>query len=139
MGLFKNNKKTQEIRAAPEERAEQMLEMDGVLEAFFKSLSIDRVVSRDEAMGIPALAGCLEFICGIAASVPVKLYRMGKEKEEEIIDDPRLRILNDDTGDLLTGPEWKKAFLMDYFLHGRAWAYQNMHLNRLKSLHYVDD
>lgn len=139
MGLFKNNKKTQEIRAAPEERAEQMLEMDGVLEAFFKSLSIDRVVSRDEAMGIPALAGCLEFICGIAASVPVKLYRMGKEKEEEIINDPRLRILNDDTGDLLTGPEWKKAFFMDYFLHGRAWAYQNMDLNRLKSLHYVDD
>lgn len=139
MGLFTKKVKTQEARAAPEERAEQMLEVDGVLEAIFKNLAITRIVSRDEAMGIPALAGCLEFICGIAASVPVKLYRVGQEKEEEVNDDPRLRILNDDTGDLLTGPEWKKAFFVDYFLRGRAWAYQNMELNRLKSLHYVDD
>lgn len=139
MGLFKRKEKATEIRAAPEERAEQMLEMDGVLEALFKGLAANRVVSRDEAMGIPALAGCLEFICGIAASVQVKLYRTGEEKEVEVTDDPRLSILNDDTGDLLTGPEWKKAFFIDYFLRGRAWAYQNMELNRLKSLHYVDD
>ena len=55
------------------------------------------------------------------------------------MDDPRLSILNDDPGDRLTGPEWKKAFFMDYLLRGRAWAYQNMNLNRLESLHYVDD
>ena len=115
MGLFKRKEKATEIRAAPEERAEQMLEMDGVLDALFKGLAANRVVSRDEAMGIPALAGCLEFICGIAASVQVKLYRIGEEKEVEVTDDPRLSILNDDTGDLL------------------------MELNRLKSLHYVDD
>lgn len=139
MGLFKRKEKAVEIRAAPEERAEQMLDMDGVLEALFKGLASNRTVSRDEAMGIPALAGCLEFICGIAASVQVKLYSTGEEKEVEVTDDPRLSILNDDTGDLLTGPEWKKAFFIDYFLHGRAWAYQNMELNRLKSLHYVDD
>ncbi|MBP3478097.1 MAG: phage portal protein [Oscillospiraceae bacterium] len=139
MGLFKKKEKMQEIRAAPEERTEQMLEAEGVLEAFFNSIALNRIISREEAMGIPALAGCMEFICGIAASVPVKLYRIGADKEEEIVDDPRLRILNDDTGDLLTGPEWKKAFFMDYFLYGRAWAYQNMELNRLKSLHYVDD
>lgn len=139
MGLFKKKEKAEEIRAAPEERAEQMLEAEGALEAFFNSIALNRIVSRDEAMGIPALAGCLEFICGIAASVPVKLYRMGKDKEEEVTDDPRLRILNEDTGDLLTGPEWKKAYFIDYYLRGRGWAYQNMELNRLKSLHYVDD
>lgn len=138
MGLFKRTR-TQEIRAAPEVRAEQMLEVDGALEAFFKALNTTtRNFSQDEAMGIPALAGCLEFICGIAASVPVRLYEVGKE-EREITDDYRLRILNEDTGDLLTGPEWKKAFFMDYLLRGRSWAYQNMRLNRLESLHYVDD
>ena len=138
MGLFKRTR-TQEIRAAPEVRAEQMLEVDGALEAFFKVLNTTtRNFSQDEAMGIPALAGCLEFICGIAASVPVRLYEVGKE-EREITDDYRLRILNEDTGDLLTGPEWKKAFFMDYLLRGRSWAYQNMRLNRLESLHYVDD
>ena len=138
MGLIKK-RSAQEIRAAPEERTEQMLEMDGVLENLFKGISGTRAVTREEAMGIPALSGCMEFICGIAASLPIKLYRSGPEKEEEITDDPRLYILNEDTGDLLTGPEWKKAFFIDYILCGRAWAYLNMELNRLKSLHYVDN
>lgn len=139
MGLIKKKRSTQEIRAAPETRAEQMLEVDGVLEALFKGVSGNRIVTREEAMGIPALSGCMEFICGIAASLPIKLYRTGPEKEEEITDDHRLYILNEDTGDLLTGPEWKKAFFVDYLLCGRAWAYLNMELNRLKSLHYVDN
>lgn len=139
MGFFKRNR-TQEIRAAPEQRAEQMLEMDGALEMFFKAMStVRRTFSQEEAMGIPALAGCIEFICGIAASVPVRLYEVGADGEKEITDDRRLTILNEDTGDLLTGPEWKKAFFMDYLLRGRCWAYQNMNLNRLESLHYVDD
>lgn len=139
MGLYKRNR-MQEIRAAPEQRAEKWLEADENLELFFKQMgNISRNFTQEEAMGIPALAGCLEFICGIAASVPIRLYRVGSENEKEITDDPRLTILNDDTGDLLTGPEWKKAFFMDYLLRGRAWAYQNMALNRLESLHYVDD
>lgn len=142
MGLFRKKAKTEEIRAAPEQqevREGQNLEVDGILEAMFRGLGADRYVTRDEAMGIPALAGCVEFICGIASSVPVKLYEAGPEEEKEISDDPRLRILNEDTGDLLTGPEWKKAFFMDYMLRGRGWAYLNMELNRLESLHYVDD
>lgn len=141
MGLFGKKIKTEEIRAAPEQetRQEQTLEVDGVLETLFKGLASDRNVTRDEAMGIPALAGCMEFICGIAASVPVKLYEAGPEEEKEVTGDHRLRILNEDTGDLLTGPEWKKAFFMDYMLRGRGWAYLNMKLNRLESLHYVDD
>ena len=139
MGLIKKKNRTEEIRAAPESRQEQWLEADGLLEAFFKGLSQSRTVTRDEAMGIPALAGCMEFICGLAASVPVKLYRAGPEEEQEVTDDPRTRILNEDTGDLLTGPEWKKAFFVDFLLRGRAWAYRNMNLNRLVSLHYVDD
>lgn len=139
MGFYKRNR-TQEIRAAPERRADSWLEADGGLERFFQQLgSVSRNFTQEEALGIPALAGCLEFICGIAASVPIRLYRVGAENEQEITDDPRLVILNDETGDLLTGPEWKKAFFMDYLLRGRAWAYQNMTLNRLVSLHYVDD
>lgn len=139
MGLIKKKNRTEEIRAAPEIRQEQWLVADVLLETFFKGLSQRRTVTRDEAMGIPALAGCMEFICGLAASVPVKLYRAGPEEEQEVTDDPRTRILNDETGDLLTGPEWKKAFFVDYLLRGRAWAYRNMNLNRLVSLHYVDD
>lgn len=139
MGLIKKKRSAQEIRAAPELRTEQLLEVDGVLESLFKGIVGNRIVTREEAMGIPALSGCLEFICGIAASLPIKLYRTGPEEEQEITDDPRLYVLNEDTGDLLTGPEWKKAFFIDYYLLGRAWSYLNKNLNRLESLHYVDD
>ena len=139
MGLKKKEKRSMGIRDAPELRKEQMLEVDGVLETLFKGIAGSRTVTRDEAMGIPALSGCLEFVCGIAASLPIKLYKTGPEKEQEITDDHRLYILNEETGDLLTGPEWKKAFFVDYLLQGRAWAYLNMNLNRLESLHYVDD
>lgn len=139
MGFYKR-KRGQETRAAPVQRAENWLEADGALELFFQQLTGgSRNFSQEEAMGIPALAGCLEFICGIAASVPVRLYQVGEGEEKEIEDDPRLRILNDDTGDLMTGPEWKKAFFTDYLLRGRSWAYLNKQLNRLESLHYVDD
>jgi len=139
VGLFKK-KKNEEIRASPEQREEQWLETDGILEAFFQGvLGKDRIFSDEEAMGIPALAGCIEFICGIAAAVPIRLYEIGENEEKEVTDDPRLKILNQDTGDLLSGPEWKKAFFRDYLLRGRAWAYQNKDLNRLVSLHYVDD
>lgn len=138
MGLYTRTR-AQEIRAAPQGNMEKWLEADGALEAFFKAVTGgSRAFTQEEAMGIPALAGCIEFICGIAASVPVRLYELGQE-EREIQDDYRLRLLNEDTGDLLTGPEWKKAFFMDYLLRGRAWAYQNMRRNRLESLHYVDD
>lgn len=139
MGLIRKKPRSEEIRAAPEMRQEQMLEMDGFLEAFFKGLATDRPVTREEALGIPALAGCLEFICGLAASVPLKLYQIGEEEEKEVTGDHRLRILNEDTGDLLTGPEWKKAFFVDYLLRGRGWAFLNTKMNRLESLHYVDD
>lgn len=139
MGLIKKENQGAGIRDAPERRTDQMLEVDGTLESMFRGIAGNRTVTRDDAMGIPALAGCLEFICGIAASLPIKLYQTGPEKEQEITDDSRLYILNEETGDLLTGSEWKKAFFIDYLLRGRAWAYLNMNLNRLESLHYVDD
>lgn len=136
MGLF-SKKKKEEIRASPEE---QSLEVDGVLEEFFRGvLDQERIYSDEEAMGIPALAGCMEFICGIAAAVPIRLYELGENEEKEVTDDHRLKLLNQDTGDLLSGPEWKKAFFRDYLLRGRAWAYLNRNLNSLVSLHYVDD
>ena len=133
MGLFWKRKK--EIRAEPS--GEQVLTFGQLLRSVLGSDA--RPVTEQEAMSIPAVAGCVEFITALAASVPVKLYEAGEEEEHEISDDSRLRVINEDTGDLLTGPEWKKAFFRDYLLKGRAWAYQRMRRNELKSLHYVDD
>lgn len=142
MGLFK--RRSRELRAENTGQgtvAEQrgFLEVDDVLKIVLGLQDgKNRIVTRAEAESIPVLADCMEFITGIASSVPIRLYRVGKAEEEEVLGDQRLALLNEDTGDLLTGAEWKKAFFRDYLLSGSAWAFVNRRGNEMESLHYVD-
>ena len=94
-------------------------------------------VTREEAMAIPAIAGAVEFIAAQASALPLRLYKEVDGKITEVRDDPRLAILNDDTGDLMSGVQWKRAAVADYLLEGRAYLYRQMRGNRLMSLHYV--
>lgn len=142
MGLFK--RRSRELRAENTgqgivEERRGFLEVDDVLKIVLGLQdSKNRIVTRTEAESIPVLADCMEFITGIASSVPIRLYRVSEAEEEEVLNDQRLALLNEDTGDLLTGAEWKKAFFRDYLLSGSAWAFVNRRGNAMESLHYVD-
>lgn len=142
MGLLKwRSKEMRNKNTGQDAQTEQrsLLEVDDALKIILGLYDTkNRVVSREEAESIPVLADCMEFITGIASSVPIRLYRVGEAEEEEILEDPRLSLLNEDTGDLLSGAEWKKAFFRDYILSGSAWAYVNRKGNQMESLHYVD-
>lgn len=142
MGLFKrrgSKPPNMEIKQCEPMEMRGFLEADDLLKIVLGLQDgKNRVVSRVEAESIPVLADCLEFITGIASSVPIRLYRVGASEEEEILDDARIPLLNEDTGDLLSGAEWKKAFFRDYLLSGSAWAYVNRRGNNMESLHYVD-
>ena len=95
-------------------------------------------MTRDKALQIPMVSASIEYIAGVVARLPIKLYRdEGRGKITEMQNDPRLRRLNDDTGVILSGQQWKKAVVEDYFLDGAAYLYKNMKGNRLESLHYV--
>ncbi len=94
-------------------------------------------ISRDVAMSIPCLAGAVNILSGVCASVPFKLYSFdsdGKLCEE---DDYRVALFNGDTGDLMNGYNTKKAFVRDYILDGNGYIFLNRRGNRVESLHYV--
>lgn len=100
---------------------------------------IEGEMTRTKALNIPTLAGCAELISSIVASIPIKLYKDNGGEVEEIKDDIRLKLLNEETGDTLTAFEMKKALVIDYLLMGNGYIYINKNRGKLTSLHYVKE
>ena len=99
---------------------------------------MDIHIGRREAMAIPAFAACVDTISGIFASIPIRLYKKVDGAIVEIEDDPRLRLLNGDTGDTLTASEMKKTMIEDYYCSNKGGnIFINRRGNRIVSLHYV--
>lgn len=94
-------------------------------------------ITRAEALEIPAVRGCINFIAGAVSMLPVKLYQESDGKAEEIPGDNRVRLLNDDTGDTLDAAQFWRAMLADYYLGGAGYAYIRRRGNRVEGLHYV--
>ena len=88
-------------------------------------------------MEVPSIAFCVNLIKNTVAMTPIKLYEMKDGKVTELADDPRVALLNDNTGDILTGYQMKRAMVKDYLLDGVGCAYINRDRNKLKSLHYI--
>lgn len=101
-------------------------------------LTVDSI-TRIEALNIPTLAGCVELISSLVASIPIKLYKEENEEVTEIKDDIRLKLLNEETGDTLTAFEMKKALVIDYLLMGNGYIYINKERANIKSLHYIKE
>lgn len=100
---------------------------------------IEDSITRIEALNIPTLAGCVELISSLVASIPIKLYKEESEEVTEIKDDIRLKLLNEETGDTLTSFEMKKALVIDYLLMGNGYIYINKQRGNIESLHYVKE
>lgn len=128
MSIFRRKKET---------RSEQVVDENAVSAALLQALVGDGSITFEKALQIPAVAASIDFISAICARVPVKLYRENGEDTEEIRDDPRVRLLNDETGDLLNAYQMKKAWVTDYF-DGRGYIYINRNMGDLKSLNYVE-
>ena len=128
IGLFKR-KKRQEIRADTTQQAETtILEFLGVTEE----------LTRESALSIPTVSACINKIADTVSQLPVKLYRKDAEQVTEIFDDPRIKLLNGNTGDTLSTVDMWKAAVEDYFLGRGAWIYINSDGVTVKSLNYVD-
>ena len=128
MGFF--NKKKKEIR-------EIEPQVDDVL---LKAIITGEPISEDKALSIPALAAAVSFIADTVSALPVKLYRDSPEKQaaEEISDDVRVFLLNDECGDLLNSYECKKAMIKDMLLYGAGYLYIGKNGNSFNSLRYVN-
>lgn len=96
-------------------------------------------ISPETAGEIPAVSACIDFISACIAGLPIKLYRENRTENttEEIKDDNRLRLLNDETGDLLDPFQMKQALISDFFLYGAGYLYPEMSGNEVISLRYI--
>ncbi|MEG1965728.1 MAG: phage portal protein, partial [Oscillospiraceae bacterium] len=95
-------------------------------------------ISAARAMNIPSFSACVEFIANTIAFLPIKLYKEENGETQEVINDYRLKLLNDETGDTLDSFQMKKAFIIDYLTQGNGYIFINRERNIIKSLHYVD-
>lgn len=96
-------------------------------------------MSRENAMNIPTLSGCINKIANTVASVPIKLYKREKDKVTEVEKDERLPLLNAETGDTLDAFQMKRAVVMDYFLGKGGYIYVDKAGKRFRSLRYVSE
>jgi|SRR5689334_12136979 len=122
MGLFKRKEKRDTL--------EEILIKGGLI------LGDD--ITKEQALNIPAVAACVNVICGTIASLPIQLYKTTGDRSKPV-DDPRIALLNDDTGDTLNGFSWKWAMCEDYLIDGAGYSYINRSRNVVKSLNYVEN
>lgn len=128
--FWKRKKEERSILEEDEQGLKDLLLAAGLIE--------DRI-NRIEALNIPTLAGCVELISSLVASIPIKLYKEENGEIEEIKDDIRLKLLNEETGDTLTSFQMKKALVIDYLLMGNGYIYINKERGEIESLHYVKE
>lgn len=117
------------------EQRTQVISANSRLAALLGQLEI----SPETAGEIPAVSACIDWIASCIAGLPVKLYRENQTENttEEVKDDSRLRLLNDETGDLLDPFQMKQALISDYFLYGAGYLYPEMNGNEVISLRYI--
>ena len=127
MGFFQRNKA--EARAGE-------IQFD---DALLKALLGGGTVTREMALQIPTLSGGIDLIANIVASTPIKLYKESGGQTEEVRADPRIKLLNDETGDTLNANEFWRAITRDYFLGKGGYAFIYREKGNIKSLHYVDE
>lgn len=108
---------------------------DVLLSALMKG----ETITRDKAMTLPAVAGAVDFISNMIASMPVKLYKYKQGKVEALDGDSRVKLLNGDTGDTLDAFQFKKAMVEDYLLGKGGYAYIRRYRNEVTGLFYVED
>ncbi len=112
---------------------------DSADDVLLQALLGRKSVSKAEALNIPSVEACIKFAADTVSMLPIKLYRENNGKVEEIKDDIRVKLLNDDTRDTLDAVQFWRAIVTDYYLGKGGYAYINKQRNKFVSLHYVDE
>ena len=107
---------------------------DPILRALFGGEEI----TREKAMSIPSVSSNVDLISSMIASMPIKLYKDKGTKVEEVKNDYRIALLNDETKDLLDSFQWKKALVTDYLMGKGGYSYIKWTRNIITGLYYVE-
>lgn len=120
---------------------ERGIEVDAstVDDVLLKAIINGEAIKREDALTLPAVSGAVDFISGTIASMPVKLYKYKQGKVEEQDKDPRVTMLNTDTGDTLNAYQLKKALVEDYLLGKGGYCYIERERNEVVALKYIPE
>lgn len=136
MKLFKRVRK--EKRNVEEVLDEEAINSLADINTLLKALIETDSINTEKTLNIATVLGCIELIANTVAMIPLKLYKEENGKVEEVIDDYRIKLLNDETGDTLNAFEFWKATIYDYFLDGNSYSYINKQRNKIVSIHHVE-
>ena len=113
------------------------MDENAVAEPLLRAWLSGENMTRAKAMQIPYVAGAINEIAKTVANIPIRLYRKEGKKVIEIADDPRVFLLNEETGDTLDANQMKQAVVRDYYLGRGGYIYVNWDGLDVESLHYV--
>lgn len=131
MGIFKNIFRKRDINTNVTPPIDDVL---------LQALINGETITREKAMTLPAVAGAVDFISNMIACMPVKLYKYKQGVVQEVEDDTRIRLLNNDTGDTLDAFQFKKAMVEDYLMGKGGYAFiQRNNKNEFTGLYYVEN
>ena len=123
-------------------KRENVIDVNAVSDPLLKALIGGTDISRSDALSIPVVSSSVDLICNTFAMIPFKLYKEetkdGKKITKEV-NDSRVKIINDDTGDVLDGFQFKKALCEDYLMGKGGYAFINKKSNKYLGLFYVED
>ena len=124
----------------PQEERSDSLELESDGSDILSALLGEDLINRKIAMEVPSLAGCINRIGETVSRLPIRLYQREDGKVKEVVDDKRLNLLNDSTGDALNPTEMWRAVVEDYYLGKGGHIYIGRDsFYRPRSLHYVED
>lgn len=130
------------FRRKPEIRADTAdLTTEIASDLLLRALLDKDTVTKEMALQIPTVQACVTLISNTISRLPVQLLKKREDgKNIDVVEnDPRVRLLNDDTGDTLTAKQFWRAIIEDYYLGHGAYAYVKRTRKRIESIHYVDE
>ena len=120
-------------------KRDREVDANTVDDVLLRAILNGEAIKREDALTLPAVSGAVDFISSTIASMPVKLYKYKKGKVEEQDADPRVAMLNVDTGDTLNGYQLKKALVEDYLLGKGGYCYIERNRNDVVALKYIPE
>lgn len=93
-------------------------------------------LTEEEVFKIPAVVAGIELISGAISQLPVELYQETEDGNmEKVTNDIRLRIINSETNNLMTGNSFKRKLAKDYVLYGASYVKLDKLANTITGLH----
>lgn len=141
MGLF--NSLFQKRDDSKEEQTSNVQETTSTADVLLQTLLKSETINKNKALSIPAVSSAVDRISNLVAMLPVKLYKKEKDgdnkyKVVEVLNDPRTKLLNQDTKDTLDTFQLKKAIARDYLMEKGAYVFIEKNLNEFTSIRYVE-